>query len=121
MAQSADPVFTCGVDSGNNCARSDPASHPPLPTPLLAPSSSSNLDFARAATSAGVGGAASGRKDRALPGNLQFALEQKVNSRVPILGLHTAMKPLFSHSTTGEFNSPPAYLRAISTARTLST
>eukprot|EP00976_Prorocentrum_cordatum_P096380 1190545-Prorocentrum_minimum.AAC.1 len=35
------------------------------------------------------------------------------------VGLHTAVKPLLSHSTTGEFNSPPTYLRTMSTARTL--
>eukprot|EP00959_Pyramimonas_sp_CCMP1952_P269272 5629329-Pyramimonas_sp.AAC.3 len=29
----------------------------------------------------------------------------------PLLGLHAAIKPLFSHSTTGEFNSPPKSLR----------
>ena len=27
------------------------------------------------------------------------------------VGLHTAIKPLLSHSTTGKFNSPPEYLR----------
>eukprot|EP00959_Pyramimonas_sp_CCMP1952_P177492 3710173-Pyramimonas_sp.AAC.1 len=27
------------------------------------------------------------------------------------VGLHTAIKPLISHSTTGEFNSPPKYVR----------
>eukprot|EP00959_Pyramimonas_sp_CCMP1952_P401238 8407545-Pyramimonas_sp.AAC.1 len=28
-----------------------------------------------------------------------------------VIGLDTAIKPLLSHSTTGEFNSPPNYLR----------
>eukprot|EP00976_Prorocentrum_cordatum_P118169 1196423-Prorocentrum_minimum.AAC.1 len=29
------------------------------------------------------------------------------------LGLHTAIKPLLSHPTTGEFNSPPNRLRTL--------
>eukprot|EP00959_Pyramimonas_sp_CCMP1952_P263948 5519715-Pyramimonas_sp.AAC.1 len=29
------------------------------------------------------------------------------------VGLHAVIKPLFSHSTTGEFNSPPKYPRTV--------
>eukprot|EP00959_Pyramimonas_sp_CCMP1952_P328763 6883259-Pyramimonas_sp.AAC.1 len=36
------------------------------------------------------------------------------------VGLDTAIKPLLSRSTTGEFNSPPEYSRTISTARSSS-
>eukprot|EP00959_Pyramimonas_sp_CCMP1952_P147839 3094017-Pyramimonas_sp.AAC.1 len=58
------------------------------------------------------------RSERLL--RLRQPLQHRVH-RVPgvrPVGAHTAIKPSFSRSTTGEFNSSPNYSRTVSTTRT---
>ena len=50
-------------------------------------------------------------KKAALTADAEATEDDEEQVTTSLLGLHTDVKPLLSRSTTGEFNSPPKYLR----------